>query len=111
MAMEDTGCVAWPFSWAGDGGPGEAYGRMGSTPGELSNLMHITVICLDSTGSNLKSDGGGGGSAGVVVGVGLTLAAVGVVLGGIAVRLRHRRVATGGKELRQEGGVKLSESI
>ena len=127
VAMEDTGCVAWPFGWAGEDGPGEVYGRMGSPPSELSALMRITVVCLDSFNSNMKtgggggsdavcsgggdSDGGGGGSVGVGVGVGLTLAAVGLALGVVAVRLRRRRATTGGRALPHEGGVKLTTSI
>ncbi|MBW2522741.1 MAG: hypothetical protein JRI23_01135, partial [Deltaproteobacteria bacterium] len=45
VTMPTSGCVVFPFAWAGDSGPGQDYPLEGQEPTAYPTVMHLTSLC------------------------------------------------------------------
>jgi MYXO-CTERM domain-containing protein len=45
VTMPSSGCVVFPFAWAGDSGPGGDYPLEGQEPSAYPTVMHLTSLC------------------------------------------------------------------
>ena len=48
--MEASGCIAIPYGWPGDDGPGQVYshGAQSGSDARMSDVMRISVVCPDA---------------------------------------------------------------
>ncbi|GMH73458.1 hypothetical protein TrST_g10908, partial [Triparma strigata] len=91
----ESGCVVFPFAWAGDRGPGSTYGNTkGNDEENMSSIMRVTVICHNGSKQDKSfdidtvsfDDDEGGDTTGIIVGAAVGGGIVLVTAAGIGVR-------------------------